>query len=213
MIRIVLADDHEMVRQGLARLLQDEPDLTVVGTASDGLAAVRLVEEVQPDVLIVDLMMPGLNGLEVTRQLTQKYSDLRVVVLSMHADEAYVLEALRNGARGYVLKEAGRTDLVQAIHQVMAGQRYMSAPLTERAIELYLNQPYESEDDPYERLTTREREVFQLLAEGSTNKEIAERLSIGVRTVETHRANIMDKLNVHTRAEMIHFAYQRGILK
>ncbi len=213
MIRIVLADDHEMVRQGLARLLQDEPNLTVVGTAKDGLEAVRLVEEVQPDVLIVDLMMPGLNGLEVTRQLTQKYPNLLVVMLSMHADEAYVLEALRNGARGYVLKEAGRTDLVQAIHQVMAGQRYMSAPLTERAIELYLNQPQESEIDPYERLTTREREVFQLLAEGHANKEVAERLSIGVRTVETHRANIMDKLNVHTSAEMIHFAYQRGVLK
>lgn len=213
MIRLVLADDHEMVREGLARLLEDEPDFAMVGTASDGLETVQVVEQVQPDVLVVDLMMPGLNGLEVTRQLTQKFPNLLVVVLSMHADEAYVLEALRNGARGYVLKESGRTDLVQAIHQVVAGRRYLSAPLTERAIELYLNQPQETEADPYERLTTREREVFQLLAEGSANKEVAERLSIGVRTVETHRAHIMDKLNVRTQAEIIHFAYQRGVLK
>lgn len=213
MIRLVLADDHEMVRDGLARLLEDENELQVVGTASNGLEAVRLVERIKPDILITDLMMPGINGLEVTRQLIQRMPELKIIILSMHADEAYVLEALRNGARGYVLKESSRTDLVRAIGEVMAGRRYLSAPLSERAIETYLSAGQQSSGDPYERLTTREREIFQLLAEGYKNSDIANRLSVSVRTVETHRANIMEKINVRNQAEITRYAYQRGILK
>ncbi|MBK8027331.1 MAG: response regulator transcription factor [Chloroflexi bacterium] len=212
MIRIVLADDHEMVREGLARMIQDEGDLSVLGTAKDGLEAVRLAERLKPDVLIVDLMMPGINGLEVTRQV-QRLGSVRVIILSMHADEAYVREGLRGGCRGYVLKDDSRTELIRAIREVMAGRRYLSAPLSERAIDSYLNQNEPQPDDPYERLTTREREVFQLIAAGHGNKAIADLLSIGVRTVETHRANIMEKLHLHTPAEIIHLAYQRGILK
>ncbi|MBL8133635.1 MAG: response regulator transcription factor [Anaerolineae bacterium] len=211
MIRIILADDHQMVLDGLARMLADEPDFSILATAKEGLEAVRLVEQFRPDLLIADLMMPGINGLEVTRRV-QRTDPVKVIILSMHADESYVLEALRSGARGYVLKEDSRTSLIRAIREVMAGRRYLSAPLSERAIESYLNL-HEPSADPYESLTAREREVFQLLAEGHGNKAIADRLSIGVRTVETHRANLMEKLNLHTPAEIIHFAYQRGILR
>ncbi|MCK6578284.1 MAG: response regulator transcription factor [Anaerolineae bacterium] len=212
MIRIILADDHQMVLDGLARILADEPEFSILATAKEGLEAVRQVERLKPDILIADLMMPGINGLEVTRQ-AQRVGTTKVIILSMHADEAYVLEALRSGARGYVLKEDSRTNLIHAIREVMAGRRYLSAPLSERAIETYLNQHESAAADPYESLTAREHEVFQMIAEGHSNKTIADRLSIGVRTVETHRANLMAKLNLRTSAEIIHFAYQRGILK
>lgn len=213
MIRIVLADDHEMLLDGLARLLGDEADLDIIGTATNGLQALETVEKLRPDLLIVDLMMPHLNGLEVTRQAMQRHPDLRVIVLSMHADEAYVLEALHHGARGYVLKESSRTDLINAIREVMAGRRYLSAPLSERAIDTYLQSKQPAPDTPYQRLTNRERDVFQLLAEGFSNREVADLLSISVRTVETHRANLMEKLKLRTQADIIHFAYQTGILK
>jgi two-component system response regulator NreC len=212
MTTIVLADDHHIVRQGLRTLLEAEPDFRLIGEAGDGLETAQLVERLKPDLLIIDLMMPGLNGLEVTRQVSQRSPHTRVVILSMHANEAYVLEALRNGAAGYVLKDSNVADLVQAVREVVAGRRYLSAPLSERAIEAYLQKAEAATLDPYETLTTREREVLHLVAEGHTNAEIADRLSISPRTAETHRANMMRKLDLRTQTSLIRYALRRGIL-
>jgi DNA-binding NarL/FixJ family response regulator len=210
--RIVLADDHPVVRHGVRSLLQAEPDFAVVGEASNGLETVQLVEKLQPEVLVVDLMIPGLNGLEVTRQVKQRLPQTRVVVLSMHANEPYVLEALKNGASGYVLKDSSGTDLVLAVKQVLGGQRYLSPPLSERAVEAYLQRSQDTAFDPYDALTEREREVLHLAAEGLSNPDIAARLSISPRTVETHRANLMRKLGLKTQTDLIRYALKRGIL-
>ncbi len=212
MPNILLADDHNIVRQGLRALLQSEPHFRLVGEASDGIEAVRLAERLKPDVLITDLMMPGLNGLEVTRQVTKMLPQIRVIILSMYTNDAYVLEALKNGALGYVLKDSQAADLIQAVKEVIAGNRYLSPPLSERALELYLQKVESVPDDPYELLTTREREVLQLVAEGRTSSEIATRLFISPRTAEGHRANLMRKLSLQNNADLIRFALKRGIL-
>jgi DNA-binding NarL/FixJ family response regulator len=212
MTTIVLADDHHVVRQGLRVLLEGQPDFQLVGEAGDGLEAVQLTERLKPDVLIIDLMMPSLNGLEATRQLGQRSPHTRVVILSMHANEAYVLEALRNGAAGYVLKDSSAADLVHAVREVVAGRRYLSSPLSERAIAAYIQKASDVALDPYEMLTNREREVLHLAAEGYTNAEIADQLSISPRTAETHRANLMHKLGLRTQTDLIRYALRRGIL-
>jgi len=211
-ITIVLADDHHVVRQGLRALLQAEADLRVVGETGDGLEAVQLVDRLSPRVLVVDLMMPGLGGLEVIRRVTHAASQTRVVVLSMHANEGYVLEALRNGATGYVLKDATAGELVEAVREVAAGRRYLSRALSRRAIEAYAQKAREAPVDAYDTLTTREREVLHLAAEGHTSGEIGERLDISPRTAETHRANLMRKLGLRTQTDLIRFAAQRGIV-
>jgi DNA-binding NarL/FixJ family response regulator len=210
--RIILADDHHVVREGLRALLEAEPDLTVAGEAADGLTTVHLVERVKPDVLVVDVMMPALNGLEVTRQVVRRSPDTRVIVLSMYSDESYVMEALKNGAAGYVLKSSTRSDLVQAIREVMAGERYLSAPLSARAVEAYVERAKGTEVGAYDTLTSREREVLQLAAEGHTNAEIAARLSISSRTVETHRSAVMRKLGLRRQTDLVRYALRRGIL-
>jgi DNA-binding NarL/FixJ family response regulator len=212
MTTIVLADDHHVVRQGLRSLLEAEPDFSVVGETGDGVEAAQLVERLQPDVLVLDLMMPGLNGLEVTRQVGQRSPRTRVVILSMHADEAHVLEGLRAGAVAYVLKESTSAELVRAVREAVAGRRYLSPPLSERAIEVYMQKVESTVLDPYETLTAREREVLHLVAEGYTNAEIADRLFISRRTVETHRANLMRKLGLRTQTDLISYALRRGIL-
>ncbi|MBS1788695.1 MAG: response regulator transcription factor [Acidobacteria bacterium] len=212
MPNILLADDHNIMRQGLRALLQSEPHFRLVGEASDGIEAVRLAERLKPDVLITDLMMPGLTGLEVTRQVTKILPQIRVIILSMYTNDAYVLEALKNGALGYVLKDSQASDLIQAVKEVLAGNRYLSPPLSERALELYLRKVESVPDDPYELLTTREREVLQLVAEGRTSAEIANRLFISPRTAEGHRANLMRKLGLQNNADLIRFALKRGIL-
>ncbi len=212
MTTIVLADDHHIVRQGLRVLLEGQPDFQLVGEAGDGLEAVQLTERLKPDVLIIDLMMPSLNGLEAARQVSQRSPHTRVVVLSMHANEAYVLEALRNGAAGYVLKDSSAADLVHAVREVVAGRRYLSSPLSERAIAAYIQKASDVALDPYEMLTNREREVLHLAAEGYTNAEIADQLSISPRTAETHRANLMHKLGLRTHTDLIRYALRRGIL-
>jgi two-component system response regulator NreC len=212
MTTIVLADDHHVVRQGLRSLLEAESDFSVVGEAGDGLEATQLVERLQPDVLVLDLMMPSLNGLEVTRQVSQRSPRTHVVILSMHPNEAYVLEALRAGAAAYVLKESTSAELVRAVREAVAGGRYLSPPLSERAIEVYMQKAKSVALDPYETLTAREREVLHLVAEGHTNAEIADRLFISRRTVETHRANLMRKLGLRTQTDLISYALRRGIL-
>ena len=211
-VTIVLADDHHVMRQGLRMVLEAQEHFQVVAEAGNGLDTITLVERFHPCVLIVDVMMPGLNGLEVTRQVRQRASRTRVIVLSMYSNEAYVLEALRHGASGYVLKEAPAADLVHAVHEVAAGRRYLSPPLSERAIEAYLQKAQDTVLDPYETLTTREREVLQLAAEGRTNGDIAAALYVSPRTVETHRANVMRKLGLQNQADLIRYALQRGLL-
>jgi len=211
-ISILLADDHQIVRQGLRALLEVEGDLHVVGEAADGLEAVQMVERLQPDVLLVDVMMPGLSGLEATRQVRERFPKTQVVVLSMHSNEAYVLQALRNGALAYVLKDSSSADLVKAVREAAAGQRYLSPPLSEHIIDAYVNRAHETVLDIYETLTNREREVLHLAAEGHTNADIAARLSISPRTVEIHRTNMMRKLGLHSEHDLIRYALRRGIL-
>ncbi len=210
---IVLADDHRIVRQGLRALLAGEADFEVVGEADDGREALELVRRLTPDVLVLDLMMPGLNGLEVARQLPRQSPGVRVVVLSMYDDEGFVLEALANGVSGYVLKDSNSSDLIHAVREVAAGRRYLSPPLSDRAIEAYQQRAKVGTMDKHETLTTREREVLQLSAEGHTNSEIATRLGISTRTAETHRSHVMHKLGLHTQSDLIRYAIRRGIIK
>ena len=212
-ITILLAEDHQLVRQGFRALMAAEKDFTIVGETGDGLEALRLTEHLKPRVLVLDLMLPGLNGLEVTRQITKRELPTKVVILSMHANEAYVLAALRNGAAAYVLKDSSASDLVRAVREVLGGRRYLSPPLSEPAMAMYLEKAKTSNSlDIYETLTSREREVLQLAAEGHTTSEIATRLFISPRTVETHRANFMHKLALRTQTDLIRYALQRGIL-
>jgi len=211
-INIVLADDQQVVRKGLKALRSAEADLSVVGEAGDGLETVQLVERLKPDILVLDLMMSGINGLEVTRQLNKKGVKTGIVILSMHNNEAYVLEALRSGAKAYILKDSPPDELTRAIREVSSGRRYLSSPLTERAIAAYTQKAEVKLIDPYEQLTTREREILQLAAQGCTNSEIASRLYISPRTVETHRTNLMRKLGLHNHTQLIQFAIQHGII-
>ncbi|HEX7476144.1 MAG TPA: response regulator transcription factor [Dehalococcoidales bacterium] len=212
MISIVLADDHQVVRKGVRALLSSEPDFKVIGESGTGLETLDIVEKLKPDVLVLDLMMPGLNGLEVNRQLAKKSPGTRTVILSMHGSEAYVLEALRSGAKAYVLKDAPPEELIYAIREAFAGRRYLSAPLSENAIDAYTRRTEVTKLDPYGNLTTREREVLQLTAQGLTNAEIGSRLFISPRTVETHRTNLMRKLELHNHSQLIQFAIQNGII-
>lgn len=212
-VKVLLADDHPIVRQGLRRLLEADPEFQIVGETGDGLETVQLTEQYRPDVLIVDLMMPGLNGLEVTRQVCQRLPGVRVIVLSMHRDDAYVIQALRNGAAGYVIKDSGPGELAVAIHKVTHGQRYLSPTLTEKLIDVLISGGEEAcQGDAYDLLTDREREVLQLVAEGHTATEVARKLSISPRTVEVHRANLMHKLGLTNQKELIRYAIRRGIL-
>jgi two-component system, NarL family, response regulator NreC len=212
-IRIVLADDHQIVRQGVKVLLENESDFEVVGEAGDGTTALAITGKLNPDILVADLMMPGLNGLEVTRRVGRASPDTKVIILSMYMNEPYVIEALRNGAYGYVLKESNIADLARAIREVSAGRHYLSPPLSERAIEAYLEKTRGASLDLYDTLTTREKEVLQLAVEGRGNAEIATRLYISVRTAETHRGNLMRKLGLHTQTDLIKYALKKGILR
>lgn len=211
-IKIVLADDHLVVRQGLRSLLESEEGLRVVGEAADGIEALSLVEKLHPDVLVMDLMMPNLNGLEATMQLSKRGLKTRIVILSMHSDDAYVIRALRNGAIGYVLKDSSAEDLVRAVREAVLGNRYLSSALSRRMLETFINNSDSDELDPYHILTDREREILQMVAEGASNAAIGDKLSISPRTVETHRANMMRKLDLHTQAEVIRYAIKHGIL-
>ncbi len=212
MITIALAEDHHVVRQGFKLVLAAESDFKLVGEAADGLEAVKLVEEKKPGIILLDLMIPRLHGLEVVRQLRRDHPATKVIILSMHADEPYVMEALRNGASGYVLKDCTAVDLVQAVRTVAAGRRYLSPALAERALTGYVEHPGASDLDVYDTLTNRERLVFQLAAEGKTSAEIASALFISPRTAETHRANLMRKLSLRSQTDLVRFAIRRGII-
>jgi DNA-binding NarL/FixJ family response regulator len=200
------------VRVGVRQVLEAHCDFEVVGEVADALEVIPRVKALKPDVLVLDLVMPGLSGLEIIRRLAHEAPQTRVVVLSMHASEAYVVEALRYGASAYVLKGSEAQELTTAIREVSAGKRYLSPPLSARSIEAYLEKAAGTTLDRYETLSTREREILHLVAEGHTSREIAERLFINVRTVETHRASVMHKLNLRTHTELVRYALRRGIL-
>jgi DNA-binding NarL/FixJ family response regulator len=211
--RVLLADDHAIVRSGLRLLLERESDLAVAGEASDGREAVDWLARERADVVVMDLGMPGLNGIEATGQIVRRHAGVRVVVLSMHRDEAYVLRALRAGARGYVLKESAEGELIAAVRAVLAGRSYFSPRIGRMLQAEHIERARsKSLDDPYDLLTGREREVFQRIAEGNSNKEIAARLCLSVLTVETHRKRILEKLSLHGTAELMLYAARRGII-
>ncbi len=211
MIRLLLAEDHAIVRQGLRKVLEAEPDLEVVGEADNGLTVGDLVAASSPDVVLLDLGLPGLHGLEVIRQLSRRTPQSRVLVLSMHAHDEYVIGALKHGAAGYLVKGADSAEVVAAIRRVAAGGRHMSAELSTR-LAGFLAQTRDALVDPYETLTNREREILHLMAEGHTNGEIGARRSISVRTVESHRANVLRKLGLRTQTDVVRYAIRRGIL-
>jgi two-component system response regulator NreC len=210
--QIVLADDHQVVLDGLKALLLGEADLQVIGQATDGLEVLPRVLELKPEILVLDLMMPGLNGLEVARQVHDRAPATKVIVLSMHANDAYVVEALRNGASGYVLKQSQARALIDAIRAVRNGARYLSPPLSEQKLERWQNDAKGAPVDLYDTLSTREREVLQLAAEGLTSAAIGGRLKIGKRTVETHRANLQRKLGLKSQADLVRLAVKKGLV-
>jgi len=211
-VTILLADDHPFIRRGLRTLLETESGYSVVGEAQDGLQAVQLAENLQPAILIVDLMMPNLNGLEVLRQVSHRSPKTRTIVLSMQSAEPYVLEAFRSGAIGYVLKDSAPEELITAIRQTLVGAKYLSPKLRDPLIDVITRREENTKQDPYETLTSREREVLQMAAEGKTASEIAKRLSISHRTVELHRSRLMNKMGFHSQTELVRYALKRGIL-
>jgi len=214
MITTVLADDHPIVRQGLKTLLEVEDGCDVVGEASDGLTAIDLITQLQPDMAVLDVRLPDLDGIEVARRTRDASPRTKVVMLSMHGDEPYVLDALRHGVSGYVLKASATMDLLTAVHAAMEGRKFLSPPLADRALDAYARGMTIDARPPdrYELLTAREREVLHLAAQGLGNTEIGERLAISPRTAETHRANLNRKLGIQSQTELVRFAIARGIV-
>jgi two-component system response regulator NreC len=211
-LRVLLADDHSIVRRGLRSLLEDA-GISVVGEAADGLEAIKLCEEHRPDVLILDVAMPKLNGIEVAARAQKLSNRPGVIMLSMHADESYIIRALAAGARGYLLKSATDEDLLPAVRAVAAGKPFFSPAVTGVLVEDYVRRlQVRGLTDSFHLLTDREKEVLQLLAEGRSNKEVATLLDLGLSTVETHRANLMQKLNLHNTAEIVLYAVRKGII-
>lgn len=212
-IRILLADDHTVVRDGLRALLEKQPDMTVVAEASDGRDSIRLAEEQSPDVVVMDIGMPSLNGIEATRRILAANPRTAVVMLSMHQDESYVLRSLKAGAKGYLLKDSLRGDVIDAIRAVAQGRSFLT-----RKVRLMLQEDYVRQmesrglEDSYDLLTDREREVLHMVAEGKSNKEVAGSLNISPTTVETHRAHILQKLGIHSVPELILYAVRKGIV-
>jgi two-component system, NarL family, response regulator NreC len=213
-VRILLADDHTVVRQGLRKLLEERSDWEVIAEAGDGREAVRLAEQHKPDVAILDVAMPLLNGIEATRQIARRVPSTRVLVLSMHADEAYVTQILQAGATGYLLKDSADVDLLKAVGEAARGKSFFSPAIARVMLDDYVRQLADKGvTDRYDSLSEREREIFQLIAEAKTNKEIAALLNVSPSTVETHRAHIMEKLDLHSAAEIVLYAVRRGVIR
>jgi two-component system response regulator NreC len=211
-VRIILADDHAVLRDGVRMVLESQAGFKVVGTADNGADAVELAGDLQPDIAVLDVAMPNMNGLEATREIIQRCANTRVVILSMYDNEEYLREALRAGASAYVLKRAAAKELVSAIQTVRQGQSYLDPALTRTLISDYVRQ-VERVDEAPDSLTDRELEVLKLVAEGFTNRQIALKLTISIKTVQTHRANLMDKLNLHDRTELVRYAIRRGLIE
>jgi DNA-binding NarL/FixJ family response regulator len=212
-IRVLLADDHNVMRKGLRLLLERQPNITIVGEASDGRQCVELAETMKPDVVIMDVAMPNLNGIEAARQIVGRYPHIAVAILSMHSDESYILRALKAGARAYLLKDSAESDLIAAIKAISDGKSFFSPAISKILVEDYMRElERKGVDDSYELLTTREREILQLLAEGKSNKDVANMLNLSLYTVETHRTHILQKLNIHTVPELILYAVRKGII-
>ncbi len=212
MIRVVLVDDHIIVRQGVRSLLEEQPDLQVIGDGEDAVQALHLVRWLRPDVLVADLMLPGLEGLELIQQVRQISPDTNVVVLSMHADVAYVAESLSRGALGYVAKQADIRELVAAVRAAAAGQPHLSPGIDYTSVSKYLQLSAAKPIDPLDTLSLRERQVLELVAQGRTNAEIAAQFNLSRRTIETHRAHMMKKLGLESPADVVRFALRRGLL-
>lgn len=213
-IRILLADDHTILRAGLKMMLNAQPDMEVVGEAQDGRQAIHEAQRLQPDVILMDITMPDMNGIEATRQVKKLLPDIKILILTMHEHDEYVFQALRAGASGYMLKEAADTELITALHVIQSGQFYLSPAAQSVMVGDYLQRVRTGEEkDSYSSLTEREREILKLVAEGHTNNQIAELLIISPKTVDTHRTHIMDKLNLHSRAELVKYAMRRGLLE
>ncbi|NJD59911.1 MAG: DNA-binding response regulator [Anaerolineales bacterium] len=211
-IRTLLADDHTILRDGIRIILEVQPDICVVGEAQDGREAVKLTSQLHPDVVLMDIAMPLLNGLEATRQIRQANPQVKILILTMHENEDYIRQALAYGAVGYLLKDATAAELVAAVRAVYKGEAVLSPPVTRLVVENYLRWGDLQKDTSSDGLSPREREILQLIAEGYTNKQISDILSISIKTVQTHRMNLMSKLGLHDRAELIKYAIQRKII-
>jgi two-component system, NarL family, response regulator NreC len=212
-IRTLLVDDHTILRAGLKMMLNAQPNIEVVGEAQDGRQAIDEAQRLQPDIVLMDITMPEMNGIEATRQIKRLNPTIKILILTMHEHEEYVFQALQAGASGYMLKDATNTELITAIHVIKNGQFYLSPTAQSIVVGDYLQKVRAGEEhDSYSSLTEREREILKLVAEGYTNNQIAERLVISPKTVDTHRTHIMDKLNMHSRAELIKYAMRRGLL-
>ena len=212
-IKVLLAEDHTIVRKGLRSLLDGETDIEVIGEAEDGREAVQKTQQLRPDIVLMDITMPGLNGLEATRQIKKRFPEVKVLVLTMHANEEYILQVLQAGASGYVVKQAVVGELVSALRAVQRGDSFLSPSICRRVVEEYIRQAAaRAERDSYGELTEREREVLQLIAEGHSNKSIADSLSISVKTVETHRAHLLEKLGIGSTAELIRYAIRKKVI-
>jgi DNA-binding NarL/FixJ family response regulator len=212
-VRILLADDHTVMRNGLRLLLERQPHLRVVGEAADGRQAVALSESANPDVVVMDIGMPNLNGIEATRQIVSHRPRTAIAILSMHSDESYVIRALKAGARAYLLKDSAEADLLAAVRALTEGKSFFSPAISKILVEDYMRQlESRGAEDTYELLTNREREILQLLAEGRTNKDVANMLNLSLYTVETHRTHILQKLNLHSVPELILYAVRKGII-
>ena len=211
--RILIVDDHEIFRRGLRSLLESRPEIEICGEATNGVEAVQKAKEVEPDVVVMDIAMPNMNGIEATRRITEKHPRMGVVILSMHYDESYVIRSLKAGARAYLLKDAMKSELISAIHAVAEGRSFFSPKISRILQEDYVQAlGRKGADDSYELLTSREREILQLVAEGKTNKEIAGTLNLSLYTVDTHRTHILQKLNLHSVPEVILYAVRKGII-
>jgi DNA-binding NarL/FixJ family response regulator len=218
LIRVLLIDDHELVRSGIRALLEKSEDIRVVGEAGEGHEGLACIKEVNPDVVLLDISLPGLNGLEVAAKARRDFPRLRIIFLSMHSNEEYVLQALKVGASGYVLKQASTKELELAVRAAKKGETFLSPAISNTVVSDYMGRSHRKKTkrpgaNPYEVLTSRQREILQLIAEGFSTKEIAQKLSLSINTVEVHRANLMERLNIHDIAGLVRYAIQTGIIE